>query len=911
MKKFYTLVVMAIVAMLSMNVSAKQVKVKSNLDNAIYLAFVGGTAWGNLPTEEATIEWAEGTDMVLTPNTGYEIADVVINGTSQNAGKVKQFQLAYADVEEDAVIEVQANSVAMKKFTFVADPKAVSISTNDYSFNGGEYNSVDGQWVVTPGANTRYNINARTGYAIESVTVGDETLPLESSSYHSIYSGTYTTSQTFVISTLSFADYRTTPASFEVKGTPSVLRAYRNGNIEISAEELADFKFSPDYDLPLTLKHYNSQKDLYSVTVNGVKATHTTNSDNQKVWIINDLKEGDQIVVDTDYPEMDVPFKFVFVNDKTDGVVNSVNIDNSSVSKSQWSADDFKVALGSNYNISFNYQDYTIKSIKVNGVAASSIYYISGLVSDPEGVTIEIDATPGEMNTFVFNCLNWEHVTVKANYIDVELTGTTTEIEIPASRTNFQITAKDDYRIVEVLYGETNIGVNFSLNSLTPVDGKYEIDIYAEEMAQIPFELVLSDESIIDIISSIRVNNAEVTKDVWSAEGYTVPVGAPISISFNSQNYTINSIKINGTELQPNYGSYYYNATVPEGDKFTLEIDATKLEAYNVVITCENWEKLSLRAGSALSLTGVTTEFELAPSNYSIYLYPASGYFVKSVTCGDYSSNSSSINLKELKAQEDGKYHIDIVVNEFVRDQQMVVYLEERNWNNSQIILNPNSSLNQSISLQQGYNFINFNESDIPFRLNIYGADYSYSTFVYLNGELITGNYGLYAQNEEVANGSVIKIFQENEPEEHYVSLSVAEDANVNVHADYVTPVSGDFNIHHGSHIVITEKEEAAPAAKPLAEGETAKAVPFKVTVGDQVVAANEKGQVIVPVTEEMSIKVEKEDDPTGVDSIFGTEEVNGAVYNLQGIKVLENASDASRLPAGLYIVNGKKVVLK
>ncbi|MDE7393295.1 MAG: hypothetical protein K2M80_02320, partial [Muribaculaceae bacterium] len=193
-----------------------------------------------------------------------------------------------------------------------------------------------------------------------------------------------------------------------------------------------------------------------------------------------------------------------------------------------------------------------------------------------------------------------------------------------------------------------------------------------------------------------------------------------------------------------------------------------------------------------------------------------------------------------------------------------------------------------------------------------YGADYSYSTFVYLNGELITGNYGLYAQNEEVANGSVIKIFQENEPEEHYVSLSVAEDANVNVHADYVTPVSGDFNIHHGSHIVITEKEEeAAPAAKPLAEGETAKAVPFKVTVSDQVVAANEKGQVIVPVTEEMSIKVEKEDDPTGVDSIFGTEEVNGAVYNLQGIKVLENASDASRLPAGLYIVNGKKVVLK
>ena len=39
----------------------------------------------------------------------------------------------------------------------------------------------------------------------------------------------------------------------------------------------------------------------------------------------------------------------------------------------------------------------------------------------------------------------------------------------------------------------------------------------------------------------------------------------------------------------------------------------------------------------------------------------------------------------------------------------------------------------------------------------------------------------------------------------------------------------------------------------------------------------------------------------------------NNNVYNLQGILVVKNASteQISDLPAGLYIINGKKVVLK
>jgi len=46
----------------------------------------------------------------------------------------------------------------------------------------------------------------------------------------------------------------------------------------------------------------------------------------------------------------------------------------------------------------------------------------------------------------------------------------------------------------------------------------------------------------------------------------------------------------------------------------------------------------------------------------------------------------------------------------------------------------------------------------------------------------------------------------------------------------------------------------------------------------------------------------------TGVDSIFGDEVIETAVFNLQGIKV---ADSTENLPAGIYIVAGKKVVVK
>lgn len=48
----------------------------------------------------------------------------------------------------------------------------------------------------------------------------------------------------------------------------------------------------------------------------------------------------------------------------------------------------------------------------------------------------------------------------------------------------------------------------------------------------------------------------------------------------------------------------------------------------------------------------------------------------------------------------------------------------------------------------------------------------------------------------------------------------------------------------------------------------------------------------------------------TGVEAIESIHPANSAVYNMQGVKVLDNANELNSLPKGIYIVNGKKIAL-
>lgn len=80
------------------------------------------------------------------------------------------------------------------------------------------------------------------------------------------------------------------------------------------------------------------------------------------------------------------------------------------------------------------------------------------------------------------------------------------------------------------------------------------------------------------------------------------------------------------------------------------------------------------------------------------------------------------------------------------------------------------------------------------------------------------------------------------------------------------------------------------------------------VTVGDKNVEADENGVFAFTVDSDAKVSITKNTE-SGVSEIETVEGAAHAVYNLQGIKVLDNAEGLNSLPSGVYIVNGKKVM--
>lgn len=229
-----------------------------------------------------------------------------------------------------------------------------------------------------------------------------------------------------------------------------------------------------------------------------------------------------------------------------------------------------------------------------------------------------------------------------------------------------------------------------------------------------------------------------------------------------------------------------------------------------------------------------------------------------------------------------------LYTEKFERDQECVVYLEETSWAYTQLVLAPNFYDNRKeIPLEAGYNFVNYDEKDLPFGLSAYTSP-SYSTgVVYLNGEIIENSYGTYPALDEMEPNSVIKIFSPDTKVSNYaLTLTVPEDADVEILADYITPIeSAQATVLGPSDVLFVSNEEDKIIVK----------------VNGTELEPGEDGRLVAHITSDSTIEVILDTD--NIIDIENNTPSNGVIYNLQGMPV-QNPGH------GLYIINGKKVKL-
>ncbi len=424
---------------------------------------------------------------------------------------------------------------------------------------------------------------------------------------------------------------------------------------------------------------------------------------------------------------------------------------------------------------------------------------------------------------------------------------------------------------------------------VTPVNGD-KIEIFANfPDIDVPVKFVYASDDAKGFVTGVTVNGE--TVDNYNDADFTVKAGSNVSISGNTGDYNLASFKINGIS-QYFYSPYSFTVT----EETTIEIDAQKYGTVKAILDIDNPENVTVYRGYSYNndiisgLNAGENEIELSETNAQLQIKAVSGSYITSVTAGEQTVSADYDNAYNVTVTEG----MMIVVRSgaIERDSKAAVYIDSKEA--AAQYFNFQRADRSSVDIATGYNVIDFYEGDNPFGLSWYGAEYAN---VYKNNEAVEPLYsGSTTYELNLANGDVVKIYLASDPQMLEAELK-AEDgvdaSKVAVTMDRVTDLAdwaGKFDVLPGTEISI----------KPEAD--------YNITVktGDENVTANEDGVYVVTVEQPATITVSN-DDVSGISEI-STEKAATTVYNMQGIRM---SGDIRQLPAGIYVVNGKKVVKK
>lgn len=397
----------------------------------------------------------------------------------------------------------------------------------------------------------------------------------------------------------------------------------------------------------------------------------------------------------------------------------------------------------------------------------------------------------------------------------------------------------------------------------------------------------------VGFIKSVTVNGNEVTN--YLDDNFTVKCGSHISITRNSEDYKLESFKVNGEDKTDDFYEESYDFFVT--DAATFDITAKKYATFKATVDIDDVSHATVYKGysyydDAFDMKNGTNEIEVSEKQPLISLVAKDGYYFTSVNDGttEYTDQSTSkINVDVT----DGMV-LKVVTAAIVRDKKALVYVDDRSATSSMVFSRGDYN---KIEIGTGYNELEFYKGDNPFSVTVYAN----TKKVYKNDVAVDPTYsgGSYFRFS-LEDGDVVKMFFTKTPATVKADITANGGAeNLSVVKDRIQPVA-DFS----AGISCLEDTELAFAAK---EGYSIKAL----TVDGTAATAEADGTYKVVVKADANIVVDLQT-ASGISSVTNADASRTAnVYNANGVLVLKNATpeQTAKLAKGLYIINGKKVV--
>lgn len=484
---------------------------------------------------------------------------------------------------------------------------------------------------------------------------------------------------------------------------------------------------------------------------------------------------------------------------------------------------------------------------------------------------------------------------VRSNNTAVELTNGANDVEFSTeSELPLRINSSSYKPLYKVTLDGEAVAANGSYYSVSPANGSV-IDITAvlpDEDETVKF--VYSDDEAKGIITRVTVDGTEVTN--YNEDGFTVKCGQQIGIYFNTTDYKLDELKLNGT-VQSVYSSFSSYITGPT----TFEVSAHKYGNVSIKLNITDPEHITVYKGyyyqnnTVNDLVAGDNTIEVPENNNTLQVIAKDGCYITSVTDNQNTTYTADYygyyNITATEGLE-----VKVVSGKISRDKKAVIYIDDITA--AQYGLNVNRGDRSSVSVSSGYNIVEFYEGDNPFVIQAYGAPVAK---LYRNGEELSPDYaGGTSFTVSLSDGDVVKFFVKEAPSTHNVTLTTNADpaTAISVVADKITEITelnGTFTAFTGTEVTIAPDNNNTV---------------LTVTVNGETVTAAADGTFTFTVTADTNVTIAAKF--TGISSIEA-DAATGNVYNTQGVMVLKaaDAQNVNSLPAGIYIMNGKKIVVK
>ena len=461
---------------------------------------------------------------------------------------------------------------------------------------------------------------------------------------------------------------------------------------------------------------------------------------------------------------------------------------------------------------------------------------------------------------------------------------------VPEVESTFAISAKDNsVSLYSVKKNSEPVSPQYGTYRIDVVNGdKIEIQAnYPDEDYSVKFNL---SEKAEGFITKVQVNGVEVKN--FMDDNFTVKAGSQVSITGNTNDYSLESFKVNGSDVDF-YGSYSFMVTGPTN----VDIVAHKYGNISAVLDIDDASHVTVYKGysyygnSVEVKTGKNT-IEVPESTPVIAIKANDGYTLVSVSDGTTDfverDGNSEVNVKVTDAM-----NITVKTAELVRDKNAVVYVEDASVPSYMRFMRKDYT---TIDLATGYNHIPFYDGDLPFSSSFYGTS---TLNVYKNDELMEPQYtGATSYTLNVEDNDVVKFFFTKTPAIAKATVTVEGDAKeltavkdqIKEVADFTNPIS------------CLEDTE-------LSFSVSDKSSVKSFTMNGTAVTPQEDGTYKVIITADSDIKVEL-GVASGIKSVTGSENKANNVYTTDGVLVIKNAtrSQIDGLAKGIYIINGKKI---